>query len=94
MYSFEVSKKRVLSFIRPMPNYIYIHNPLAVKYVIRLTIEFNHLKEHKFRHNFPDSYIVCAAAAVVLKQWYFLLCAILILKDKPSLKKIRCEHFN
>ena len=56
MHSFEVSKKRVLSFIRPMPNYIYnIHNPLAVKYLTRLTIGFNHLKEHKFKHNFPDS---------------------------------------
>ena len=56
MQSYEVSKKRVLSFIRPMPNYIYnIHNPLAVKYLTRLTIGFNHLKEHKFKHNFPDS---------------------------------------
>ena len=35
--SFKVFKKRVLSFIRPMPNSIYnIHNPLGVKYLTRL----------------------------------------------------------
>ena len=54
--SFKVFKKRLLSFIRPMPNSIYnIHNPLGVKYLTRLRIGFSHLKEHKFKHNFQDS---------------------------------------
>ena len=49
-------KKRVLGFIKPMPNIIYnIHNPLGVKYLTRLSIRFNHLKEHKFTRNFQDS---------------------------------------
>ena len=51
--SFDVFKKCILSFIRPMPNSIYnIHNPLGVKYLKRLRIGFSHLKEHKFKHNF------------------------------------------
>ena len=54
--SFKVFKKRLLGFIRPMPNSIYnIHNPLGVKYLTRLRIGFSHLKEHKFKHNFQDS---------------------------------------
>ena len=53
--SFKVLKKRLLSFIRSMPNSIYnIHNPLGVKYLTRLRIGFSHLKEHKFKHNFQD----------------------------------------
>ena len=88
--SFEVFKKRVLSFIRPMPNSIYnIHNPLGVKYLTRLRIVCSHLKEHKFKHNFQNSIDKCAAAVVVLKQGFIFIyiAQILILKDKPSLAK-------
>ena len=43
--SFEIFKKRILSFIRPMSNSINnIHNPIGVKYVTRLRIGFSHLK--------------------------------------------------
>ena len=53
--SFEAFKKRILSFIRPMPDSIYnIHNPLGVKYLTRLRITFSHLKEHKLKHHFQD----------------------------------------
>ena len=51
--SFEVFKKHTLNFIRLKPNNIYnIHKPLGVKYLTILRIEFSHLKEHKFKHNF------------------------------------------
>ena len=50
--SFDVFKKRILSFFRPIPNSIYnIHNPLGIKYLTGLRIGFSHLKEHKFKHN-------------------------------------------
>ena len=43
--SFKVFKKRLLSFIRPVPNSFYnIHNPLGGKYLTRLRIRFSHLK--------------------------------------------------
>ena len=49
-------RKRLLSFIRPMPNSIYsIRNPPGIKYLTRLKIGFSRLKEHKFKHNFKDS---------------------------------------
>ena len=54
--SFEDFKKRILSFIRPMPDSIYnIDNPLGVKYLTRLKVGFSHLKRHKFKHNFQAS---------------------------------------
>ena len=54
--SLEVSKKHLLNFIRPTPsNFFNINNPLGLKLLTRLRIGFNHLKEHKFKHNFQDS---------------------------------------
>ena len=45
--SFEAFKKRVLSFVSPMPNSIYnIHNPLELKYLTKLIIGFSHIREN------------------------------------------------
>ena len=73
--SFEVFKKRLLSFIRPMPNSIYnIHNPLGVKYLTRLRIGFSHLKEHKFKYNFQGSLDpVCSCSSGIETTIHFLL---------------------
>ena len=50
---FEVFKKCILSFIRPMLNITHsIHNPLGGKYLSGLRIGFSHLTEHKFRETF------------------------------------------
>ena len=87
---FEAFKKRILSFIRPMPNSIYnIRNPLGVKYLTRLRIGSSHLKEHKFKHNFQDSIDPMCSCSSCLKQRFifFSIAQILILKDKPSLTK-------
>ena len=73
--SFKVFKKRLLSFIRPMPNSIYnIHNPLGVKYLTRLRIGFSHLKEHKFKHNFQDSVDpMCSCSSGIETTIHFFL---------------------
>ena len=76
--SFKVFKKRLLSFIRPMPNSIYnIHNPLGVKYLTRLRIGFSHLKEHKFKHNFQDSIdpMCSCSSGIETTIHFFLHCA-------------------
>ena len=31
-----------------------IHDPVGVKLLTRLRLQFSHLNEHKFRHNFKD----------------------------------------
>ena len=76
--SFEVFKRRILSFIRPMPNGIYnIHNPHGVKYLRRLRIGFSHLKEHKFKHNFQDSVdpMCSCSSGIETTIHFFLHCA-------------------
>ena len=76
--SFKVFKKRLLTFIRPMPNSIYnIHNPLGVKYLTRLRIGFSHLKEHKFKHNFQDSIdpMCSCSSGIETTIHFFLHCA-------------------
>ena len=74
--SFEIFKKRLLSFIRPMLNSIYnIHNLLGVKYLTR--IGFNHLKEHKFKHNFQGSInpMCSCSSGIETTIHFFLHCA-------------------
>ena len=88
--SFEVFKKRLLSFTRQMTNSIYnIHNLLAVKYVTRLRIGFSHLNEHKFKHNFKyskDPMSSCSSGIETTIHFFFIV-QILIVKEKPSLTK-------
>ena len=48
-------KKTILDFIRPKENSIYaIHDISGLKLLTRLRLNFSHLNEHKFRHNFKD----------------------------------------
>ena len=45
-----------LSFIKPMENKTFsVYNPSAIKLLNRLRVDFSHLNEHKFRHNFADA---------------------------------------
>ena len=88
--SIKIFKKYILSFIKPMPNCIYIiHNPLGVKYLTRLRIGFSHLKEHKFKYNFQDSIgSMCSCiSGIETTINFFLHCASISIKDKPSLTK-------
>ena len=49
-------KKALLAFIRPKLSCIFnITDPLGLKLLTRLRVNFSHLREHKFRHNFLDT---------------------------------------
>ena len=56
--SFESSalfKKSILQFIRPAPNRTFnCHNPIGINLITRLRLGLAHLRDHKFKHNFPD----------------------------------------
>ena len=59
-----------------MPNSIYkIHNHLGAKYLTRLRTGFNHLKEHKFKHNFQDSADPMCSSSIETTIHFFLHCA-------------------
>ena len=76
--SFDVFKKRILKFIRPLPNSISnIHNPLGIKYLTRIRVGLSHIKEHKFRHHFQDSVdpMCSCGSGVETATHFFLHCA-------------------
>ena len=95
--SFEVFKKRLLSFTRPMTNSIYnIHNPLVVKYVTRLRIGFSHLNEHKFKHNFQYSIdpMSSCSSGIETTIHFFLRCANFNIQRKTLFDKIATTDAN
>ena len=53
--SIAIFKSRLLSFIHPSQSNVYnIFDPSSLKLLTCLRLGFNHLNEHKFRHNFQD----------------------------------------
>ena len=49
-------KVTILNFIRTKRNSVFdIHDTKGIKLLNRLRLNFNHLNEHKFRHNFNDT---------------------------------------
>ena len=48
-------KSSILNFVRPRENSVFeVHDIKDVKLLTRLRLDFIHLNEHKFRHNFND----------------------------------------
>ena len=53
--SIAIFKKRLLSFIRPIPSNVYnIFDPIGLKFLTHLRLGFSHLNEHRFQHNFQE----------------------------------------
>ena len=51
-----------------------IHDPVGVKLLTRLRLQFSHLNEHKFRHNFKDCMSpMCDSGAATETTSHFLL---------------------
>ena len=50
-------KKKIIRFIRSKENFVFeVCDDISdVKLVTGLTLNFNHLNEHDFRHNFTDT---------------------------------------
>ena len=54
--SISVFKKKILNFIQPSPNsFCDCHNPKGIKLITILRLGLSHLREHKFKHSFPDT---------------------------------------
>ena len=53
--SINTFKSCILNFVRPRENSVFeVHDINGVTLLTRLRLDFNHLNEHKFRHNFND----------------------------------------
>ena len=63
-----------------------IHDPVGVKMLTRLQLQFSHLNEHKFHHNFKDCMSPMCVAVLKEKQPVTFSCVanFLVTKDKSS----------
>ena len=53
--SLSTFKKAILVFCKTEEDSLFnVHNPIGVKYLNRLRLNFSHLNEHKFHHKFQD----------------------------------------
>ena len=68
-------KKGLLPFIRPKDNSVYkVHDPIGIKLLTRLRLNFSHLREHKFRHNFLDTLNpLCSCGLAIESTNHYLL---------------------
>ena len=65
--SISIFKKLIVS--KKHRNYLFsMYDPLRKKFLTRLRLKFSHLKEHKFRHGFADSFMSCVN--YVIKKKY------------------------
>ena len=69
-------RKKILSFIKPMENKTFnIYDLLGIKLLNRLRVDFSHLNEHKFRHNFADTINpLCSRSLETESTAHFFLC--------------------
>ena len=78
--SLNVFKKRLMEFFNVTPYPIYgIHNPVGLKYLIRLLVGLSHLRAHKHQYNFSDTsskYCSCRDNLPETVEHYLLHCPI------------------
>ena len=68
-------KSRVLKFIRPSENSVFLcNNPKRIQLLTRLRPGLSHLRDHKFKHNFLDTLNpICNCGEDIETSCYYLL---------------------
>ena len=90
--SLSLFKSRILKFIRPNPNSIFnCHNPKAIKYLLRIRVGLNHLREDKFKHSFQDVLNpICSCGSNIETSCHYLIsCPIFDAGQNTLLNNIR-----
>ena len=75
--TFSTFKKNILKFIRPSSNFIFnCHSPKGIKLITRLRLGLSHLREHKFRHSFQNTFnpICCCGDDIETTFHYLFHC--------------------
>ena len=70
-------KKTLLVFCKTEENSLFnVHSPIGVKYLNRLRLNFSHLNEHNFHHNFRDRVnpLRCCNTETETTSHYLLRC--------------------
>ena len=76
-HPFLLSKKALLVFYKTEENSLFnVHSSIGVKYLNRLRLNFSHLNEHKFHHNFRDTVnpLWCCNTETETNSHYLLCC--------------------
>ena len=77
--SISAFKSSILRFIRPKPAPVFnILDSDGLKLLTRLRVNLSHLKEHKYRHNFSDTFnpfCNCGLLEIESTSHYLLRCA-------------------
>ena len=73
-----------------------VHDPAGVKLLTRLWFKFDHLNEHKFRHNFKDSEVATCDCGKETKtaEHFFLRCLFFVTERQMLLKNVSDKHFS
>ena len=93
--SLSVFKKNLLKFIRPSPNVFLsvfnYHNCKGIKYLTRLRLCLNHLREHKFKHNFQDTLnpFCSCGLDVETNMHFFLYCPLFTNQRRTLLSTVK-----
>ena len=77
--SYKIFRKLLLSlsFILPSASKVYdINDMIGIKLIIRLLLDFSHLREHKLKHNFQDTLNPLCSCSIEVQSTshYFLRC--------------------
>ena len=90
--SINIVKSSILDFVRPRENSVFeVHDINGVKLLTRLRLNFSHLNEHKFRHNFHDTINpMCSCGKEPETTLYYLLCCDLSLNYRLELLNYIC----
>ena len=73
--SIPIFKNKLLSFIRPAQSSIFnIFDPVGIKCLTRFRLDFSHLNEHRFRHNFKNCLNpLCSCSLEIEDTLHYLL---------------------
>ena len=73
----------ILNFIGPKENSVFdIHNTNGIKLLSRLRLNFSHLDEHTFRHNFNDTVDSMSTCGQKRRQHLNASCAIISIQPR------------
>ena len=85
-------KKALLGFCKTEENSLFnVHNPNGVKYLNRMRLNFSHLNEHKFHHNFRDTVnpLCCCNTETETTSHYLLFCHLFSKQRTKLLEKLK-----
>ena len=83
-------KSKVLKFIRPSENSIFLcNNPKGIQLLTRLRLGLSDLRDHKFKHVFRDTLNpICNCSEDIETSWHYLLHCSIYTNERLALPNV------